>query len=174
MKRYLYLILVIVLCLTLLSGCVAYNNAKSIKEKGNIDNSNQSKDIGDLQPTIYKDVNKLAGVTMNGKDGTISSSGITLVFKNDSDKQCTYGEFFILEEKINKSWYEVPVTINGNYGFNDIGYELFPGDNRELVVDWDWLYGNLDGGEYRIIKDILDFRGTGDFDKYYLTVEFTI
>ena len=81
--------------------------------------------------------------------------------KNNSDKECIYGEFFLLEQKFNNSWYEVPVIIDGNYGFNSIGYELSPGDSGEWEIDWDWLYGSLEAGQYRIIKDILDFRDTG-------------
>ena len=94
--------------------------------------------------------------------------------ENDSSSQCTYGVFIELEKKINEIWYKVPVTIDGDYGFNCIGYDLSPGDCREWAVDWNWLYGSLESGKYRIIKDILDFRGTGDYDTYYLAAEFTI
>lgn len=38
-------------------------------------------------------------------------------------------EFFLLEKKIYGKW----------------------------SIDWDWLYGSLDKGEYRIVKGILDF-----------------
>jgi len=48
------------------------------------------------------------------------------------------------------------------------------GENEEWKVDWSWLYGSLDTGEYRIVKDILDFRKTGDYDKYYLAAVFLI
>lgn len=174
MIRYLYLAILIILCLFFLSGCIDYNHVKSANEKENLNTSNQSGDIKDLQPTIYKDVNNLPGVTMAGKDDTISATGITVVLKNNSDKECIYGEFFLLEQKFNNSWYEVPVIIDGNYGFNSIGYELSPGDSGEWEIDWDWLYGSLEAGQYRIIKDILDFRDTGDFDKYFLAAEFTI
>ena len=68
MKRYLYLDILIILCLFFLSGCIDYNHVKSANEKENLNTSNQSGDIKDLQPTIYKDVNNLPGVTMAGKD----------------------------------------------------------------------------------------------------------
>ncbi len=99
---------------------------------------------------------------------------MTVVIKNNSSSLCTYGEYFELEKKINEIWYQVPVTIAGNYGFNSIGYDLSSGDNREWAVDWNWLYGSLDAGEYRIVKDILDIRGTGDYDAYFLSAEFSI
>jgi len=48
------------------------------------------------------------------------------------------------------------------------------GENGEWNIEWDWLYGSLDTGEYRIVKNILDFRSTGDYDQYKLAAEFTI
>ena len=67
----------------------------------------------------------------------------------------------MLEKKIKGDWYQVP-TIIDEYGFNDIGYDLTPSSEaQEFKIDWDWLYGKLDPGEYRLIKNILDFRGTG-------------
>ncbi|WP_228550169.1 immunoglobulin-like domain-containing protein [Salinibacillus xinjiangensis] len=108
------------------------------------------------------------------KEGAVSSTGLTVIFENNSDKQCVYGEEFWLEKKIKGNWYQVPIALDGNYGFNSIGYNLDPSDVKEWTVDWDWLYGSLDPGEYRIVKDILDFRKAGDYDKYYLTADFTI
>lgn len=67
----------------------------------------------------------------------------------------------------------VQVFVN-NYGFNDIGYDLVSGGEREWAVDWKWLYGRMDTGEYRIVKDILDFRDMEEYDTYYLATEFTI
>ncbi|WP_246552286.1 M56 family metallopeptidase [Vallitalea pronyensis] len=130
--------------------------------------------ITDWEPTTYETVNNFDGVTMTLKEGTASSISLTLVIENNSSSYCTYGEYFWLEKKINGSWYQVPVAIDGDYAFHDIGYDLASGDNRELKVDWGWLYGDLDNGEYRIVKDILDFRSTGDYDKYYLTAGFTV
>ncbi|MFY9176075.1 MAG: immunoglobulin-like domain-containing protein [Caldicoprobacterales bacterium] len=128
----------------------------------------------DLKPTEFETVNDLEGVSIKIKDGTVSSTGLTLVLENNSEKECIYSESYVLEEKINDQWYQVPVVIEGDYGFEDIGYELNPGDKREWEVNWEWLYGSLDKGEYRIIKDILDFRETGDFDTHYLAAEFAI
>ena len=158
MNRYLCLLICMAIGLTLLSGC----------------DSDQSAESTDWEPTIYETVNNLDGVTMIVKDGTVSSTGLTVIFENNSDKQCVYGEEFLLEKKVNGSWYQVPVALDGNYGFNSIGYDLDPSGNREMTIDWDWIYGSLDAGEYRIVKDILDVKKAGDYDKYSLTAEFTI
>lgn len=173
MKKYLSLLFFLVLTLTFLSGCSSYDNSNSSEGEKNTD-PGQSSEIVDWEPTTYETVNNLSGVTMTVKKETVSSTGLTAAFENNSDKQCIYGEYFLLENKINEKWYQVPVVIDGDYGFNDIGYELASGKESEWEVNWGWLYGSLDTGEYRIVKDILDFRDTGDFDTYYLAAEFTI
>ncbi|SKC81970.1 immunoglobulin-like domain-containing protein [Maledivibacter halophilus] len=177
MKKYLHLSVCMAISLALLVGCG--NNSNSNLAEGTEDTvtetvSNQPTETTDWEPTTYETVNNFDGVTMTLKEGTVSSSGLTLAIENNSNSQCIYGEYFWLEKKINGSWYQVPVAIDGNYGFNDIGYDLASGDDGEWAVDWEWLYGSLDTGEYRIVKDIQDFRGSGEYDNYYLVVEFII
>ena len=41
-------------------------------------------------------------------------------------------------------------------------------------IDWNWLYGELPAGKYRIGKEIMDFRGTGDYDTSIYFAEFEI
>jgi len=176
-KKYLCLPFCIAIGLTLLSGCETYNN--NSKVQGNEDtvkeaNSDDSGDTSNLETTIYETVNNFDGVTMNVKEGTVSSSGLIVIFENKSDKQGVYGEVFLLEKNINGKWYQVPVTLDGELAFPMVGYDLAPSDVKEWTVDWDIVYGNLDFGEYRIVKDVLDFRKSGDYDKYHLAAEFTI
>lgn len=134
----------------------------------------EATDRADWEPTLYETVNNLEGVTMVVKKGSISSTGLTVTFKNSSDRHCVFGEDFLLEKEIEGSWYQVPITLDENYGFNAIGYDLAPSEVKEWTVDWDWLYGNLDTGKYRIIKEMLDYRDTGDYGKYHLANEFNI
>lgn len=127
-----------------------------------------------MNPTEHEKVNDLKGVTMTVKEGTVSPTGLTLVLENNSQKECIYSESFLLEEKSNDQWYQVPVVIEGDYGFDDIAYPLNLGDKGEWQVNWEWLYGILDKGEYRIIKDVLNFKENGEFDTHYLAAEFTV
>ncbi|NLN40445.1 MAG: hypothetical protein GX160_00340 [Clostridiales bacterium] len=127
-----------------------------------------------LKPTEYESVNDLEGVIMTVKEDSVSSTGLVVIFENDLQKECIYSESFLLEEKINDKWYQVPVVIEGDYGFDDVAYPLNLGDKGEWQVNWEWLYGSLDKGEYRIIKDILNFKEKGEFDTHYLAAEFTI
>lgn len=135
--------------------------------------TNVKEEATDLKPTNFTTVNNFTDVIMSAKKDTITKNGLTLILQNNSDKICLYGEQFVLEKNMKEQWYEVPVVIN-DYGFNSIGYEVASGGEGKWEVDWNWLYGSLTPGEYRIIKDVSDFRKTGDFDTYYLAAEFTL
>lgn len=187
MKRYLYILVYVVLSLILTAGCDSLgdniipmakeNTAAEIAATENtttVGITAQTDGSADWEPTVYETVDNFRDVTMRVKEGTVSSGGSTLVFENESDSQCIYGDFYVLEKKISDGWYQVPVAFEGNYGFNSIGYSLESDADSEWPVDWEWLYGGLDTGEYRIIKDILDIRSTGVYETYYLTAEFTI
>jgi hypothetical protein len=152
------------------------NNVLSTEKENIITDTILSKatDTTDWKPITYDTVNNFKGVTMAVKDGTVSSTGLTVVFESKLNSECIYGEYFLLEKEVNGEWFQVPIAIDGNYGFNDIGYSLTSEESSEWSVDWEWLYGGLKTGEYRIVKDISDFRGTGDYDKYHLAAEFSI
>lgn len=158
MKRFLYSLFFIATCITLLSAC----------------GSDQVVETKDWEPTIYDSINNLDGVTMIVKEGTVSSTGLTVTFENNSDKRCIFSEDFLLEKKKEGKWYQVPFIPGSTYGHGDPGYALDSADVRDWTVDWEWLYGSLDRGEYRIVKRILDVREPGDYDEHNLIAEFTI
>lgn len=150
---------------------------------------------GDIYPldssttfTVYYDKNGVVNSIRSGntvipaansdvviaiKDGTLTPSGVTLIFTNNSDLEYTYGESFIIQRKSNDQWQNV-TTIIDNYGFNDIGYMLEGKQTGEMDVKWEWIYGKLESGEYRITKDIIFVRDAGDLDIYHLSAEFAI
>jgi hypothetical protein len=134
----------------------------------------QSEMPTNLKPSQFESINDLEGVVMNVVEDSASSTGLKVLFENNSEKNCIYGSYYLLEAKISDKWYEVPVVFEGNYGFDSIGFPLDQSQTSEWSVEWEWLYGILDAGDYRIVKDILDFRGTGDFDTYYLAAEFSV
>lgn len=177
MKKQLYLLTCIGVSLSLLVGCSTYGKDISEVDAERVLTENptgQSVVTPDWETTPYEKINNFDGVSMTVDEETVSNTGLTVVFENNSSNQSIYGEYFSLENKINGQWHQVPVIVDSDYGFNDIGYNLDSGDSRDLKVDWDWLYGSLDAGEYRIVKDVLDISSTEDYHKYYLVAEFTI
>jgi len=94
----------------------------------------------------------------------ISLTGATIIIKDTNPKPYTYGEWYKIEKQIDNKWYEVK-TIIDNYGFNEMGY--IPDENNEVkfIIDWEWLYGELSLGSYRILKQV---------NNQYISIEFDI
>jgi len=117
--------------------------------------------IQELKESTYV-VTDIENVSISISD--ISLTGATITIKDTNKKPYTYGQWYKIEKQINGKWYEVK-TIIENYGFNSIGY--LPDKNNEIkfVMNWEWLYGRLPLGSYRIIKEV---------GKQYIGVEFGI
>lgn len=108
----------------------------------------------------------------------ITPSGAVLVFNQyDSEAptgELEFGDDFELEVQKNGMWESVPVVVEGEAAFNAIAYIIVPEQSTEAELNWEWLYGELPAGEYRIRKVIHDFRGTGDFDKHTVYAHFIL
>ena len=85
----------------------------------------------------------------------ISLTGATIVIKDTNEKQNTYTDWYVIEKEENGNWYQLDTKVE-DYGFNDIAY--LPNENKEVkfVMDWEWLYGKLPLGSYRILKKVND------------------
>ncbi len=106
----------------------------------------------------------------------VTPSGLTVHFrqydKRDTE-ELTYGEGYQLEKFNGIDWDEVPPIID-NGAFNDIGYILPSEGEADIETDWEWLYGRISPGRYRITKTIADVRRVGNNPLYFLKAEFLI
>lgn len=85
------------------------------------------------------------------------------------------GSFFSLEV-FDGEWKEAQtLTHDHEIAWNSVAYMIPMGAETEMAEDWSYLYGPLQPGWYRIGKEIMDFRGTGDYDKtiFYAYFEIT-
>ncbi|MBR6523218.1 MAG: hypothetical protein IKT39_01220 [Clostridia bacterium] len=76
-------------------------------------------------------------------------------------------------EKFDGEWLPVAPIID-NYAWNAIAYLIPKNGEYEAKINWEWLYGKLPKGNYRLAKEITDFRETGDFDKRIFYAYFEI
>lgn len=127
---------------------------------------------------VYNDESWINEIELHFSLKNISSTGATLVFNQhnaDAPKgELQYGEDFVIEMLRNGEWEEVPIPIEGNYGFNDIAIMLPCGEISEREIDWEWLYGELEPGEYRIGKSVIDFIESGKYDEYMVYAHFIL
>jgi len=95
-------------------------------------------------------ISNIDGVSVSISD--ISLTGATIKIKDSSDISYAYGQWYVIEKEIDGKWYQLSTKID-NYGFNDIGYNTDENDEVIFVIEWEWLYGPLNLGNYRIIKE---------------------
>ena len=117
------------------------------------------------------ELNEIAGVTMSIKEGTLTTKGATVVITDYSGKSHIYGEEYRIDKLEDETWKPVDVVLEGNYGWNSIGYKVDRNKKLVLEIDWKWLYGSLSNGTYRIVKYALE---DSSLEKKYFSVEFEI
>ncbi len=106
----------------------------------------------------------------------VTSSGLTVTFRQYDERdtgELLFGEGYLLTRQEADEWTEVPMIIE-NGAFNDIGYVIPPQGEAELKTDWEWLYGKLVPGTYRITKTVWSTSVEGPVSSYPLTAEFIL
>ena len=114
------------------------------------------------------------GLTLSVKN--VTASGLTLVCTQSGGEptgELQTGTEYRLMVLENEVWKDVP-TIIENFGWNSLAYLIPLEDSVEFEIDWEWLYGELPVGIYRIEKEFIDFRETGKYDTAVYEVEFEI
>ncbi|MDL2289536.1 hypothetical protein LJB83_02095 [Clostridia bacterium OttesenSCG-928-F22] len=101
-------------------------------------------------------------IEMAVKEGSVSSTGVTLMLSNTSQYEYTCGMEYRLEQRLDEEWKAVE-PIDENYAFTEIGVLLPAGKTQEMLVDWEELYGELTPGRYRISKDFSCDKKTGAY-----------
>ena len=115
------------------------------------------------------------GITMEARD--VTPKGMTLVIHQEGGVEVTgeinTGDPYALYRLEDDIWMEVPM-IRDDIAWNAIAYLIPFGGELEQELNWSWIYGELDAGEYKLVKSFMDFRGTGDYDQASFEVEFTV
>lgn len=115
------------------------------------------------------------GIQLSSRN--ITPTGMTLICNQSGGEPTGYlhtGSYYFLEEKIEAEWLEVDkLDLEHDLAWTDESWTIPMNNTVEWEVDWEWLYGELPIGRYRIGKEITDFRNTGDYDTkiYYITFE---
>ena len=92
---------------------------------------------------------EVPNVTMTVSD--VTPAGATVTIQDDNPEPFVYGEWFQIQREKDGVWYDVKTRIS-NYGFNEIGWLTDENGELTMTVDWEWLYGKLPAGHYRLLK----------------------
>lgn len=148
MKRMLAFLLAL-----MLTGCAAQNPA------------------GESEPAQQSDP---WGITLTAED--VTPGGATLVCTQSGGEgvaELMTGQPYVLEVRNGEAWEPYPARLE-EVVWTMEGWIIPMGGQVEWATDWTWLYGQLPAGTYRIGKNILNFRGPGDYDETTYYAEFTI
>jgi len=141
----------------------------------NIINDYVKKNGGTCAMIKERDLNDV--VNMYIKEDSLTKTGLTIVIEENVDYDISYGEPFWLEKyNYRNNTYEKLPLISDNCGFNLPAYSATPDKPLEIKQDWTCMYGSLDKGTYKIVKDA-DFdsdRPIDEDDIFYLSTEFVI
>ena len=155
MKKPILLLAGIICLCGILSGCSSYASTFINSEESQIPEIALSVSLKDISPT-----------------------GATLVFDQyDADApkgQLEHGSEFVIEVLKNGEWKRAPITIEGDWGFTLLAYILPCEEVTEMKIDWEWLYGELEPGEYRIRHGVDDFIESGVYDSYTVYAHFIL
>lgn len=110
------------------------------------------------------------GVSLSIKDKTLTNKGVTLILKNDSDYEIQYGASEEIEIKKNGKWHKINVDTISILPI----FILKPQEQEEIVVEWEYEYGKLTPGNYRIIKSIGIEKKDKSYETFYVSAEFII
>ncbi len=107
----------------------------------------------------------------------ISNIGASIVIRRedeDAGTEVTYGDAYILQRRIEGEWQDAE-TIIDDYGFTMIGHTVGCGEEVSNFYKWDWLYGVLEPGEYRMVYDVFrKTEGAGSAQKYREYIRFQL
>lgn len=106
------------------------------------------------------------GLTLTAKD--VTPTGLTVVFTQEGGKpsgELNSGSYYQIQRYTNGKWTDADWLLQEyDVGWTAEAWIIGNNDSVEFSHSWEWLYGELPAGKYRIGKEIMDFRKPGDYD----------
>lgn len=138
--------------------------------------SEQERMFSSYMPPEFMIFEETWGITLTAENVTSTSAAIKCTQSGgEPTGELQTGSWYILECWTQENgWKEMPYVIEGEIGWTSEAWMIPKNGTCEWEINWEWLYGTIPEGKYRIGKELMDFRGPGDFDKAIYFVEFSI
>ncbi len=145
--------------------------AKSVRFAEIAEDTEETTPKAELTTVFEEEVNTVEGVSMELIEVTPTSAKLAIL--NTTDMNIQYGADSDIQILQDGKWYSLSY-IADNVVVPSIAYLTEKNVPAEYEMDWEYVHGVLEPGQYRIVKEVMDFRGTGDYTEYNLAVEFMI
>ena len=113
-------------------------------------------------------------ITMEAEN--VTASGLTLVVTQSGGVlpgTLTTGAPYFLQKNENDAWVSVEPLLEA-WGWTTEGWIVPVDDTVRWTVNWAWLFGELEPGQYRIGKDIYAEVSPGNYEQTVVYAEFEI
>ena len=107
----------------------------------------------------------------------VTNKGMTISFEQFGGNQTgelQTGSWFKIEKVVDGKWQELLTNPLIDYAWDDAAYIINKNDITKFPEEWKWLNGELEAGDYRLSKEVMNFKKSGDFDKKIYQVYFTV
>ena len=121
-----------------------YENSRAVKYGGWFMKYDLREELSVYKPTEFQNIE--IGIF------DVTDVGATVIIKDTNKEPYVYGEWYCIEKKSGDRWIKIPTVIS-EYGFNELGYLVNDDGEVKFNVNWEWLYGKLPQGDYRILKE---------------------
>lgn len=165
------LLLMVMLCLFFITGCHPVTTFTSAAYE-----ETEPESFGSFEKNIHYLQNPDWGLTLSAKD--VTSTGMTMVFTQSGGKvtgHLSTAVRYQLRMLTDYGWVNVEQVLPEEEVYWDLSARAIPLEGTvETQVDWEWLYGQLTPGSYRISQEIRDYRNDADYDETVMWLEFEI
>ena len=162
-----YICVVFFLCSLLLTACGGTDAAPLPEETA----PNTAEVSTESQPAAAD-----WGITLTAESVTSTSLTIRCVQSGGAPTgELTTGSFYTVERKTDSGWEPVEyLPQEGELAWTTEAWLIPLNGEVTWDVSWNWLYGALPDGDYRIGKDVMDWRAPGDSDNRMVYAEFSL
>ena len=126
---------------------------------------------GSVLPTQEK--NSL-GITLTLENLTRTGAKIVCTQSGgEGISELNTGSYYVLEQLTEIGWVEVEQReLGGELAWTAEAWLVNLNGTTSWDLSWEWLYGELPDGHYRIGKDFMKFRAPGNYSHLMVYVEF--
>lgn len=127
-------------------------------------------ELGDKSKYIIND--DFVNISLKSNSLTKTKAIFTII--NNSTQNYKYGNPYLIEYQKDGVWYELK-SIRELY-FTLPAYIIKSKESKEISIDWEYGYGKLQTGTYRLVKSIFaeSDKPIEQSDIIYISAEFTI
>lgn len=128
-------------------------NAADANENAVINENTLNYSSNNISEPIDTSNRTIDNVEMKIKEGTLTRISAIIEIVDKNEEPYDYGQGFRIEKNENGEWKELEIK-NGQFAFEDIAYIPDENGRIEMKTDWEGLYGELEAGEYRLVKEV--------------------